>query len=418
MKNYKSVFLLVTLLILFHSLIFAGGKGEKEKILFGTAKINITPEKPVIMAGYPDRNDPFTGVHDSLYAAAFYFSGEKSKNLLITADLIGFPYDFVEDVKNRISANMNIPQKNIMLVAVHNHGGPVVGRKQPESVNEYTEALKVKLIKLAEEASKQPVPFLMGFGKGSCNLNINRRAEFTKGEIWLGRNPDGPCDHELDVVKFETTDHRLLAVLINWPCHGTATGDSNYKISADWPGSAARYIKDQVGSNVVVGVTAGASGDINPIYGPGNNFREVDAIGYHLGDEAVNVLSGIKTSLVSSLESADTILVFPGKKTSPDRYPRKSYEAGPDTKIKISSFKVGNLYLGGISGELMNEIGVEIKKQSPDGTIIMTHCNGSCGYICTDKSYLEGGYEVMVTKLMPGVEKPLVRDFVSLLRSY
>jgi len=37
---------------------------------------------------------------------------------------------------------------------------------------------------------------------------------------------------------------------------------------------------------------------------------------------------------------------------------------------------------------------MKIKKQSHyNYTFIIIHCNGSSGYIVTDKSYKEGGYE-------------------------
>jgi hypothetical protein len=294
-----------------------------------------------------------------------------------------------------------------------------LGEGGKEMVKEYTENLKKKLVDLVVNATKQVVPFKMGMGKGYCDLNINRRAEFAKGDVWLGRNPEGPCDHELDVIKFESMDNRLLAVLINWPCHGTATGDSNYLITGDWPGSAARYIKGQVGERVVIGVTAGASANINPIYGPGNVFKEVDAIGYHVGDEAAKIIKNLETYPVTTIAEVDTTLIFPGKKHSPDHFAHAVYERGTDTKIELIAFKIGGVVLAGISGELFTEIGMEIKKLSPfSDTVILTHCNGSCGYIPTDKAYTEGGYEVQVTGLMPGVEKPLIRDFVRLIHFF
>jgi hypothetical protein len=294
-----------------------------------------------------------------------------------------------------------------------------VGDRGPESVKEYTETLKNKLLNLVTEASKNPQPFLMGIGKGRCTKNVNRRDEFSKGEIWLGKNPDGPCDHELDVIKFESLDHTPLSILINWPCHGTATGDSNYLISGDWPGSATRYIKKQIGNGVVVGVTAGASGDIDPVYGPGNDFQQVDAIGFQIGNETMNVLSKIETYPVKDLQATDTLLIFPGKKPSPNHFAQPSCEPGPDVEIRLSAFKIGSLVLAGISGEVMNEIGMEIKKQSPySNTVILTHCNGSCGYICTDSSYPKGGYEVKVTRLMPGAEKPLIKKVIELIHSF
>ena len=112
-------------------------------------------------------------------------------------------------------------------------------------------------------------------------------------------------------------------------------------------------------------------------------------------------------------------MTFPGKQRGNDDFPQNTYEKGPDTELRLTVFKIGDLVLSGISGELMTEIGMEIKKQSPySSTIIVTHCNGSSGYICTDKSYSEGGYEVRVTRLMPGVEKPLTGKFLELIHSF
>ena len=241
----------------------------KNFLKLGVSQVNITPDKPVMMGGYSVRKTPSTGVHDEIFTSAFYFSGQKNDALLITADVNSFSKELIDDLKKSITAKTGITTENIMIAAVHNHGGPFIDRyekKVSESVAEYTRGLKEKLINLAMDASKKVVPFRMGIGKGSCNLNINRRAEFANGRIEIGRNPDGPCDHDLVVVKFEDLNNKTLAILLNWPCHATVSGGENYQITGDWPGAAARYIKKTVGNDIVVGVTAGASGDINPIY--------------------------------------------------------------------------------------------------------------------------------------------------------
>ena len=137
------------------------------------------------------------------------------------------------------------------------------------------------------------------------------------------------------------------------------------------------------------------------------------------GSEAWRTFSRIETYPVHSLQTADATMTFPGKKPCPDRFPRASYESGPDVEVRLTAFKIGDLVLCGLSGELMNEIGMEVKKGSPfSGTFVVTHCNGSSGYVCTDKAFSEGGYEVQVTRLMPGAEGPLTRKFLELIRSF
>ena len=417
--NHKFIFkFLIILISLVPWLAFGQNKiNEQALVRIGVSQINITPEEPTLLAGYSDRNTPFTGVHDSLYASALYFSDEKNKTLFITADLVGFSFAFVDETRKLIFARTGIPTENIMIAAVHNHSGPEM--KTYENYN-YPEFLKEKLIRLSADAMKNPVPFKMGIGKGSCNLNINRRAEFADGSIWLGKNPEGACDHELDAVKFVDMNNKTIAVLINWPCHGTVEGSDNYQISGDWPGRTASYIRKQEGKNVVVAVTAGASANINPIYCPGDKwYQDLDAVGYHVGKEACNAIKSIEFYPIKTLQTTNAVMTFPGKKGGIDHLPHASYESAPDREIRLSTIKIGNLVLSGVSGELMTEIGMDIKKQSPySETMIITHCNGSSGYICTDKAFTEGGYEVQVSHFMPGIEKPLTNKFLQLIRSF
>ncbi len=395
---------------------------EGPAMALGVAQTDITPAKPVLMSGYEARKTPSIGMHDPLFASALYFSGDGTALLLITADVIGFRADFVDDLRAKISSKTGIPPDNIMLAPAHNHGGPAIRAEEdevPSANQEYINFLKGKLLDISVEASKKGRPCRMGIGKGTCRMNINRRAVFADGSVWLGRNPDGPCDHEVGVVKFEDMSGAAMAVIVNWPCHATTSGQENYKITGDWPGAAARTLKSRVGQDVVVAVTAGASGDINPIYGPGDNFEEIEAVGFHVGTEAWRTLSRIETYPGHSLKVANAAMTFPGKKPCPDRLPRASYESGPDVEIRLTAFKIGDLVLCGVSGELMNEIGLEIKKESPfTATFVVTHCNGSSGYICTDRAFSEGGYEVQVTRLMPGAEGPLTGKMLELIRAF
>jgi neutral ceramidase len=396
-----------------------GGTGEPVPVRMGAAKVNITPVVPVPMSGYASRTQPFTGVHDSLFATALYFESPEKSLLLITADLIGYSSQFIDETREMISARIGIAPENILITAVHNHGAPVSKAYEKDvsaDVEDYVKELQDKFIALSVQASERAVPIRMGTGKGHCELNINRRAEFADGGIWLGRASDKPCDHEVSIVRFDDFNNRTLAVLINWPCHATTSGPGNTQITGDWPGAATRFFSKQAGDKVVVAITAGASGDINPIYGPGNDFNEIEAVGYHVGKTAWESYQEISTFPVETLEAINSTLVLPGKKPGKDHFPQEVYESGPDVEINLAAFRIGHLVLAGISGELMNEIGTEIKKQSPfSNTVIMTHSNGSSGYICTDKAFTEGGYEIKVTRLMPGAEAALSSELLRMI---
>ena len=422
MKKNRLFNLLFILLVLIPGTNF----GQKSKInvsplKLGVSEINITPETTIRMGGYSARKGPSTGVHDELYASALFFTDEVHKVLLITVDAVGFSSQFIDEVKNRISAKIGIPCENIMISATHTHGGPatqVTEGEESDAVYNYLELLKEKLSLLAVGASTTTVPFRMGIGKGSSTMNINRRAIFADGSIGLGKNPDGPADHEVTVVKFEDLSNNTIAVYVNWPCHGTVGGSQNNMITGDWPGSVARYIKNKAGKDVVAAITLGASGNINPIY-QGDSFKEIEAIGFLVGTKVTETLAQISTFPVKSIEVKNATMIFPGKMRTNNYLPQTSYDSAPEVELRLTTAKIGNLVLCGISGELFTEYGIEIKKLSPySSTLIVTHCNGSNGYICTDNSFKEGGYEVASTRLMPGVEKPLMEKFIELIHSF
>jgi hypothetical protein len=85
-------------------------------------------------------------------------------------------------------------------------------------------------------------------------------------------------------------------------------------------------------------------------------------------------------------------------------------------KVRLSAIKVGNIIFAGVSGEVFNQIGVKIKEKSPyNYTLVITHCNGSSGYLVTDDAYAEGGYEVNSTRVKSGAEKGIIDNLLEMI---
>jgi hypothetical protein len=372
------------------------------------------------MSGYAARKEPFKGVHDDLFASAVVFQSDRIKACIITADVIGFSHEFVDETKRKIHTQTGIPEENILITAAHNHGGPrtrAYGEEPTENEKAYVESLQGKIVQISVESNDNLQPVKIGVGKGVCKMNVNRRARHAEGGIWLGRNPEGVCDQEVGVISLESLSGKTIGLLVNWPCHATTGGQENYMITGDWPGAAAREIEKEFPEAVVM-ITAGASGDINPIYGPNNSFDDISSIGQTLADEVIAVCEKMDLYSIRDLEVMSEVIKAEGKKPSESRMPNVSLEPGPKVEIRVVSFKIGNILIAGISGELMNEIGLTIKEESPyKNTFIYTHCNGNSGYLCTDISYEEGGYEPMVSRTMPGTEKQIKDTFREMTNS-
>ena len=193
------------------------------------------------MSGYRSRTKPFDGVHDSIFARAIVFSDGKNKAAIFSAEIIGFSNAFCEETARLIELATGIKPDHLLLTAVHNHSGPITRVYQDD-----------------------------------VSPAVAAYADDGKGNIQLGRNPYGPCDHEVGVVRIDDARGNILSLLLNWPCHAVVTGPRNYLISGDWPGAASRHIEDSLGHPVLAPILIGASGDINPIYGPHIDFVDVN----------------------------------------------------------------------------------------------------------------------------------------------
>ncbi len=385
----------------------------------GVARINITPSAPVIMSGYSGRPDPFKGVNDSIFAVATVFDDGINKAAIIQADVIGFSNESWDDLTRRIEREAGIKQKFILLSPTHTHGGPAtrpIGDDPGSDLIAYSRELLDKLVAVTSEASNNLQPALIGSGTGICKMNKNRRALNSEtGGLRIGNNPYGPVDQEVGVVRIDNSNGTPFSIFVTWGTHSTVMGRENYMITADWPGATRRYVEREFHTPVVASITAGAAGDINPLYRESNNFGEVEETGIILGKEVIRVANEISTYPAGSINALQRVITLPGKMPGGSWLPRDYYEPGPDVDVRLSVLRVGNIVFAGISGELFTEIGMQIKEHSPfKNTHVIGYCNGSSGYLITDEAYKEGGYEVFATRVMSGAERGIINNFIEM----
>jgi len=393
----------------------------------GVAKIIITPSKPIPMSGYGGRNDPFKGVHDDIYARVIVFSDGKNKAAIISTELVGISHSFWLETTEAIEKKTGIKKDFIFLCAVHNHNGPTINvynDGNTPDVADYIKELREKLVDITIAATKKMIPVNIGVGKGECKMNINRRAQNGKGQITLGQNPYGPCDHEVGVIRIDDKNGKPLSIMMNWPCHAVVLGPRNYMITGDWPGAASRYVESKYSEDFVAPVTIGASGDINPIYGPHIDFESnnayafgKEAIGEDLGKESIRVSNEMKTFSTGTISAAQRVVTVPAKeREEPGKYQQPNSSSKGVLEIRLSALRIGNIILTGVSGEVFNQISVRMRKQSPyTNTFMVTHCNGSSGYLVSEEAYAEGGYEVNSTRAKTGAEKAIIDGLLQLI---
>ncbi len=92
-------------------------------------------------------------------------------------------------------------------------------------------------------------------------------------------------------------------------------------------------------------------------------------------------------------------------------------DAGP-VEIRLTLLQIGEVALCGVSGEVLTLIGQRLKERSPiPHTVMVTHANGGSGYLPNDEAYERIGYEILVTRVKPGVEEALIVNFLGMLES-
>src|SRR5262245_38768992 len=160
--------------------------GQEADWKVGLARVKITPEQPVFMAGYSARNKPFERVHDDLYAKVLVLEDQAGKRgVLVTSDLIGFAAAVADPLRERIAKQTGAPATAVIVNSSHTHTGPSLdlddtpresrGGADSAKTVAYTKELSDKIVQAAAEAAKKLQPVKLSWGSGVVHFVMNRR---------------------------------------------------------------------------------------------------------------------------------------------------------------------------------------------------------------------------------------------------
>lgn len=412
-----------------------------QDLVVGAAKVEITPSTD-------DRADRYSEVQDPLFARAIAIQSHNETAALVTVDAGGIGTELWAEVTDQLDAEFGIARENVMLAATHTHSaGAERGSLEADPI--------VQAVADALEAGQ---PARMGFGTGESYLNVNRNIiDDDTGTWWEGPNREGVSDKTVAVVSFETVDGDPIAVYYNYAMHAVTNGMLDM-VSADYVGAASAYIEESLGSDVVAVFSNGAAGDQNPRFfhqtyelrelriadyaergedisnamPPGGEGLDRDnpriamlieqqiqmskSMGQLLGEEVLYVTRNIGTwANDTSISASSSTLTCPGRdRTDEGRAGQAgTYEDGDDVNIRLSLLKIGDLYLAGVDGEVFNDIGQRLIRQSPHlQTVMTTLTNGraNSGYIYSDEAAGFQTFEVLSSRLKPGCAEGAIVD--------
>jgi len=373
-------------------------------------KVDITPDSPQWLLGYGPRQS--TGVHDHLFHRVVAMDDGKTQFFLISTDICLVSPNFYDDVTAELNRQMGIKPLQLWWSTTHTHAAPEVGppglgqvflkgRYNHDHNTQYSAQVRQQLIDAVKAARAKLQPARLSVGLGYANAAINRRGRNEEGEAFLGLNPDGPVDHQIGLLRLETADGKLLALIANYAMHGTVLGDDNKIISGDAPGIVADYVEEKLGAPMLY--INGAAGNQAPIYSVYPDFESGHLKQFEvlLGDPilAANAHLGPANADVG-LKLGETVVETPRKAGLgwPDdlhAYTRKT-DAGVDVvRLPVRFLQINHdTAIWAAPLELFCEVATDVRNHSHfPYTFYFGYTNGWLGYLPTRAEFAHGGYE-------------------------
>ncbi|MBI3945282.1 MAG: hypothetical protein HY321_05140 [Armatimonadetes bacterium] len=396
----------------------------------GTATADITPEAPAWLYGFGGRDGvkASEGVARKLLAQCAVFDNGQTRVALVSLDLGRIGYAQLRRLRAAAEA-ASIPQQHLMVNVSHTHFAPYDEDRVPGVRNgEYGALLAERTRGLFAAAVADLQPALLDFAVGSCVMGMNRRYLKPDGTYRGGPEPRKPIDPDVPVLRVLDAQGQVRAVLFGYACHPTtAGGRAMFLLGTDYPGYARDWVAAAYPGAVPI-FFQGCGGDIKPRSirpsnggSPGqfhcvllNEEEMKKAVGYELGRAVVAATAVLPPPVPANrpqeLEAALAVPVPLGGIVEAVPLPSKEHPGQMHTyPWHIGVWRIGDLYLFGSQGELLNAIGRRIKREMPGvraWTCGYTHWGS--GYFADAASRPEGGYEVDNTAFAVEAEEILV----------
>lgn len=431
MKRFTLLFILYFLN--FSSVVNAQNTGKETLNGWeaGVAKVIITPEQPMAMAGFAVRNHPSEGKIHDLWAKALILQDAKGKQVvLVSTDILGFPKQVSDNIRDRIKAKYGLNRDQILLNSSHTHSGPVLQNAlsdiyvldadQLARVSSYSKALEDKIVNLVGDALKKLEPVTVFAQNGVTRFQVNRR---NNPVATLTKVPElkGPNDYAVPVIKAVNKKGKVIAIAFGYACHPTVL--DGYKWSGDYVGFAQIEL-EKAHKGAVALFFQGAGADQNPLprhtvplakqYG-----RELAAAVDRVLEEEMKQLPSYLTTSYSEinlplaaapgkdeLTKMATSLPVPYQKRWAERLLAKvkNGEQLPQSyPYPIQVWSIGGQSLVSLGGELTIGYSIKIKQLLGNETFVLGYSNDVMSYIPTSIILNEGGYEGASAQMVYGL---------------
>lgn len=376
-------------------------------------KMDITPGDSQYLLGYQERQS--NGVLDHIYHKILALDDGTTQFYIISSDVCLYSPSEYDKVAAMLQKRFGIGPLNVWWSVTHTHSAPEVGefglygvymnnRIQHKVDSVYTAMVEQKLIEGIAEARSKLTDATLSVGWGFSQANMNRRAVDVNGKASLGMNPDGAVDRRIGLLRIDKKDGSPLALIANYPMHGTVMSGANLKISGDAPGVVAEYVESKIGAPMLY--LNGAAGNMAPVYSvyPNERAGHLGEFRVLLGDKILQANSAIKSPVGNIQLLTDEIIVETPKKpglgwaADLSKYAEITKSGDTLVRLPVRFLKINkDIAIWSAPVELFCEVSNEVRSRSPfPYTFYFGYTNGWFGYMPTEAEWQHGGYEVEV----------------------
>ena len=357
----------------------------------GTAKISITPDSSMALAGYGARRPKeFDSVFDSVFVRTIIIQTSTRRVAILSADLLIIHPEVARAFHQNLS-NIGWSKEDVFLAATHTHSS--IGQWAPGFVGglfagDYDEnvagVIAEKMIESLARGQENLKPAVAGFSfSQNDDLVFNRLVR-----------EDGEEDGFQKNLTFRTSEGDIL--FSSFSAHATCLTSHSRKLSGDYPSYFHKHLEKD--SSIIFSMyAAGAVGSMGPQTPDIDQFDRTKFIGVEVAK---------RVTKPDSLQDSLRIAAFriPLRLGKPQFKITKNLALKPylfnyafgDEQAEISGLLLGNVLLVGTPCDFSGELALplyEYAKQKNLELIITSFNGGYVGYITEDKWFDLEKYE-------------------------
>ncbi|MCF6175728.1 MAG: neutral/alkaline non-lysosomal ceramidase N-terminal domain-containing protein [Victivallaceae bacterium] len=429
----------------------------------GTAQVDISPEQPMYLWGYPHAERISTGVNDPLYASVLFLDNGDDAVITIALDLLYITAEDTVEIRNRIVDQMDIDAANIMITCSHTHSGPVtvdllISGSDPivPAVDKaYMTQVKNRVVDAAIAAGNSAVEAEVAITSAEIDdVGCNRH------------DPNDARDPEAGIIVVrDAQTNNIFAVSLIYCMHPTVMHEDSTLISSDFPGYTRKYLQQHLGDDVTVIYHTGPQGNQSPRYHvTGQTFAEAERLGNILGTSVAIAIDNLECADYNSSPQIAAAIetVVPERRTLPSladaeanlTFRRSEFERlkaenaghgpirtaecsvfGAEESVFMAScaengsldaalekyhdfevqvFRIADTFIVALQGETFVEYSLNLKEKSSAQAFVICCANGETqGYIVTEDAT---GYEADNALFAPATGTAMVNKAVEMIK--